>query len=125
MQTAAEHRTAPTWPDAAAYLLAVLFGCLAIYVDDHNDEVQAAVLVLLVGGVALGLLGTRARWIAAIVLGLSIILSHVVAHALHLGTEFAQSAPNAGMLLPLIPALLGTAVGVALRTGARRAIREL
>jgi hypothetical protein len=105
--------------------IVLAFGWLAVYVDGHNDEVQAAVLVLLVGGVALGLTDSRGRWIAAIVLGLSIVLSHAIANLLQIGTEFARSAPNFGMLIALIPALLGTGAGVVLRSMVHRATEQL
>ena len=101
--------------DVLGYVIAIVFGCIAVYVDDHNDEVQAAVVVLLVGGLMIGLVGARQRWIAAAVLGTSILVSHLLASRLRMGSEFAQSAPNAAMFLPLVPAFIGAAVGAGLR----------
>jgi hypothetical protein len=125
MQPSAPVESTAPKRDVISYVIAVVFGCFAVYVDGRNDEVQAAVLVLLVGGVAIGLVGTRRRWIAAVILGLSIVISHPIANVFHLGSDFAQTAPNLGMLIALVPALIGTAVGVAIRSGMHGAIKQL
>jgi hypothetical protein len=121
----AQYERAQRAREVVSYLIAVAFGCFAVYVDGHNDEVQAAVLVLLVGGVAIGLVGARGRWIATAILGLSIVVSHPIANLLQVGSEFARTPPNLGMLIAFIPALIGTAVGVVLRSGVHKAINQL
>ena len=105
--------------------LAVLFGAAAAYVDAHNDEVQAAALVLLVGGFVLGAVLPRGRWVAGILLGLSILAAHVVARLLGLGPETARTPPRIDMLIPLVPSLLGTAVGVGAHYLVRRGVDAL
>ncbi len=108
-------RTPPGWDDASAWIAALAVGGFAVHVDLHNDEVQAAVLVLLVGGGLLGLLAPHRAWRWALVLGLSIILGDYAAPQLHLIAR-APEPINWGSLVALIPAFIGTYVGVAVRS---------
>lgn len=102
------------WLEAAAWVAAVGIGSFAVHVDLHNDEVQAAVLVLLVGGGILGLLAPHRAWRWALVLGLSIVVGDYAAPQLHLIAQ--EPGPiNWGGLLALIPAFVGTYVGVGVR----------
>ena len=102
------------WLEATAWIAAVGFGSFAVHVDLHNDEVQAAVLVLLVGGGILGLLVPHRAWRWALVLGLSIVVGDYAAPHLHLIAREPEPV-NWGGLLALIPAFVGTYVGVGVR----------
>lgn len=95
-------------------LLALGFGAFAVSVDLHNDEVQAAVLVLVVSGFLLGAVWPAGAWQRALVLGLSISIGDYVAVQLHL-VEHGQETFNWGALVALIPAFLGTYAGVGVR----------
>ena len=100
--------------EALAWLAAIAIGAFAVHVDLHNDEVQAAVLVLLVGGGLLGMIVPHRAWRWALILGLSIMVGDYAAPQLHLIAR--QPAPvNWGALVALIPAFIGTYVGVGVR----------
>jgi hypothetical protein len=107
--------TPPGWHDTAAWIAALGFGAFAVHVDLHNDEVQAAVLVLLVGGGLLGLLVPQRAWRWALVLGFSIIVGDYAAPQLHLIARPPEPV-NWGALIALIPAFVGTYVGVGIRS---------
>ncbi len=94
--------------------LAVAVGCFAVSVDLHNDEVQAVVLVLLVGGFILGAIWPGGAWRWALILGLSILIGDNGAPRLGLARGPAQPV-NWGTLIALIPAFIGTYVGVGVR----------
>jgi hypothetical protein len=107
--------TSPSWLEATAWIAAVGFGIFAVHVDLHNDEVQAAVLVLLVGGGLLGMMAPHRAWRWALILGLSIVVGDYAAPQLHLIAR-APEPVNWGALLALIPAFVGTYVGVGVRS---------
>ena len=96
-------------------LIAVLgIGAFAVNVDLHNDEVQAAVLVLGAGGFVIGLMCPRAAWWSALLLGLSIPVGDYFAP--RIGLVNVPPAPfNSGAFLALIPAFIGVYSGVGVR----------
>jgi ABC-type multidrug transport system permease subunit len=96
------------------FVLAVAFGCLAVSVDIHNDEVQAAVLVLLVAGFLVGGIWPVGAWRWALVLGLSIVVGDYAAPQLHLVARDPEPI-NWGALIAIVPAFLGTYLGVGMR----------
>jgi hypothetical protein len=108
-------RTPPGWLDATAWIAAIGFGGFAVHVDLHNDEVQATVLVLLIGGGLVGLLAPHRAWRWALVLGLSIVVGDYAAPQLHLIAR-APEPINWGSLIALIPAFIGTYAGVGVRS---------
>ena len=98
---------------------ALLIGYAGAAIDLHNDEPQAAALVLLVGGFAIGCTWPSTAWCWALVLGVSIAVWDYLAP--RLGLVGVTPAPfNAGALLALIPAFIGVYVGVGIRTIVRR-----
>ena len=95
--------------------IAVGIGCFAVYVDLHNDEVQAAVLILLVGGFVTGAIWPGGAWRWALILGLSIFIGDNAAP--RLGVVGQPVLPmNWGTLIAIIPAFIGTYVGVGVRS---------
>ena len=102
--------------------LAIAISCFAVSVDLHNDEVQAAVLVLLAGGFVLGGLWPQAAWRWALVLGLSIVVGDNAAPRLGLSATPIEPM-NWGTLIALIPAAIGTYVGVGVRALMSAAVR--
>jgi hypothetical protein len=95
--------------------IAIAIACFAVSVDLHNDEVQAAVLVLLVGGFALGAIWPGGAWRWALILGLSIVVGDNAAPRLGLVALPIQPM-NWGTLIAMIPAFIGTYVGVGVRS---------
>lgn len=93
---------------------AVAIGCCAVSVDLHNDEVQAAVLILLLGGFVVGAIWPGAAWRWALVLGLSIFVGDNTAPRLGLVALPVQPM-NWGTLIAIVPAFIGTFVGVGVR----------
>jgi hypothetical protein len=93
---------------------AVAIGCFAVWVDLHNDEVQAAVLVLLVGGFVMGAIWPGGAWRWALVLGLSIFVGDNAAPRLGL-VGLPVKPLNWGTLIAVAPAFIGTYVGVGVR----------
>jgi hypothetical protein len=95
--------------------VAVAIGCFAVAVDLHNDEVQAAVLVLLVGGFTTGVIWPGGAWRWALILGLSILVGDTAAPRLGLVALPVQPV-NWGALVAMIPAFVGTYAGVGVRS---------
>ncbi|MDQ6666291.1 MAG: hypothetical protein M3Z23_18080 [Acidobacteriota bacterium] len=97
-----------------AYLAAVCCAIFAAYADSHNDEVQSAVLVILMGTFALGATFPTHPWRWALIVGLSIAARFAVLRIR------GDAAPfNAGGFVALAPAFIGAYAGALLRrTGA-------
>jgi len=92
-------------------LLAFAGGIFTGWVDFNNDEPQAAVLVILMATVLLGLILPGKAWLWAIVV--AVCLPGVYLLATSLGYQ-PVSAPSPGWyasLLALIPAFIGAYVG--------------
>ena len=106
------------------FVLAVAVGCFAVSVDLHNDEVQAAVLVLLVGGFIIGAIWPDGAWRWALILGLSIVVGDFAAPQLHWVAQDPKPV-NWGALIALIPAFIGTYVGVGARSLLGAAVTDL
>jgi len=96
------------------FACAVAVACFAVSVDLHNDEVQAAALVLVAGGFVIGAIWPDHAWRWALVLGLSIFVGDNAAPRLGLVAVPVQPM-NWGTLIALVPAFLGTYVGAGVR----------
>ena len=96
-----------------AFAAAGALGAFAGYTDLHNDEVQAAVLVLLVATFLPALVHPKGGWIIALLAGSCVPIAHLWARA----TGFALPYPSAlpGTLLAFVPAFLGAYAGVLVR----------
>jgi hypothetical protein len=94
---------------------AVAVGVFAGQVDFHNDEPQAAVLVLLVLGSMLGFARPRHAWRWGIIAALGIPATYLIGRALgHRPVYWPQ--PNiCATLIAIIPALIGAYAGVLVR----------
>ena len=95
-------------------VLAAGIGAFAVSIDLHNTEVQAAALVLVVGGFLLGMIWPDGAWRWAIVLGLSIVVGDTLAMQLHLVARDPQPI-NWTAAVALVPAFIGTYAGVGVR----------
>ena len=99
---------------AVPCLAAIGVGCFAVSVDLHNDEVQAAVLVLLVGGFLIGAIWPAGAWRWALILGVSILVGDNAAP--RLGMSAGPVEPmNWGTVIAMVPAFIGTYLGVGVR----------
>ena len=101
--------------EIVAWFAAMGIAVFAVHVDLHNDEVQATVLVVLVGGGLLGMMAPRRAWRWALLLGISIVAGDYAALQLHLVAR-APEPINWGALIAFIPAFIGTYVGVGVRS---------
>ena len=82
--------------------------------DTHNDEVQAAILVILLSTATLAMIEPRAVWRWGLILGLSIPITYLIVPAFDMTTPFDMEG-YMGTLLALIPAFIGAYGGVFLR----------
>jgi hypothetical protein len=96
------------------YILAVALAMFTGFVDMHNDEVQAALLVILVGSATLAFIEPRAAWRWALILGLSIPVTYLIVPLVDYTTPF-QMDSYWGTFLAFVPAFIGAYGGVFLR----------
>lgn len=119
--SAARERALAVHPGAVlALLLATAFGLLGAYLDFHTDEVQVAVLVLLVGAFVVALLRPAGAWRWALASGLCIYAAYQVGPGLGFIPRYPASPGNSATLLALAPAFMGAYMGVLVRHIARR-----
>lgn len=97
------------------YVLVLLAGAAAGYVDLHNDEVQACLILMLPAGFFAGLLQPRGAWRWALVLGLGVPVAHLVARLVGYRPPYPVRPNDFAVLLALIPAFVATYAGVAAR----------
>jgi len=102
-------------PILSVALCALAVGSLAFYVDLHNDEVQPAALILVVGAGVIGAVWPRWSWAGGLISGLCILGGHVIYRAMG-GTPAFAIEPNAwGALIAVVPATLGALMGAGVR----------
>ena len=107
------------------FTLAIAFGCFAVSVDLHNSEPQAAALVLIVGGVLVGGLWPNHAWRWGLVLGLSIFIGDPIGVQMGITPPWPEQGINWGSLVALVPAFVGTYVGVGVRALAGAAMKSV
>jgi len=96
-------------------LTAILLGLLIGYVDSRADEVQPAIMLILIFTFVLGFLHSRFAWLWAILIGSGIFSSYLIRFAFGM-TPPHPPEPNAfATLIALIPAFIGAYTGVAAR----------
>ena len=98
---------------ALCLVLAAGFGAWAGYVDLHNDDVQASVLIALGSTFLLGLLFPREAWSTALVVGACIPIAHLYAAATRMPLPYEVSLP--WTVLAFIPSFMGAAAGMLVR----------
>jgi hypothetical protein len=104
-------RSLPLWLVIA---LSIAAAALIGWFDQHAEEVQGTVLLLLIVAAALAFAAPRYAWIAVLILGISPQGAAVVSHLLGIPPRFPMS-PSYGGLLALIPAGLGAGIGAVVR----------
>jgi hypothetical protein len=96
--------------------LALLAGSFASWVDWHNREVQATVLVIILATLALGAGRPRQAWLSALIVGGAIPCSYLLGPVMGFH-PLEMPQPNIwGSFIAFIPAAGGAAVGAACRT---------
>lgn len=110
------HSRVPARPVGLAATIAVL-----VWLDRSPSDVanQAALLLLLVGGLGIGILGRRRWWVAALALGASIAVARTAYLLLGVDLHDPQAphtvAQIATLLVLVIPALATAGLGRLLR----------
>lgn len=110
-------RALRTWRTAWPWLFWALWGAWLADSDLRNDEVQPAVLLLLVGGAVLGAARPRRWWAWGLALAAWVPAEPLWARLR--GLPYLWPA-NPGPLLAFIPGLAGAALGLALSRGMKR-----
>src|SRR4051812_33210678 len=103
-------RRIPTPPFWLIMLPTVVLSATIGWLDYHASEVQGTVLVLAVVSGILAFIAPRHAVHIAIVMGLSVSGTYVVARSLGIPPTYPVTAPLS-TLLALIPAALGAACG--------------
>jgi hypothetical protein len=102
-------------------ILAFGGGIFAGWVDFNNDEVQAAVLVILVVTFLLGMILPRRAWLWAILVALCLPGVYLFAHRLGYQPVSPPSPGWYASLIALIPAFIGVYAGALARLAINRA----
>lgn len=105
------------WSIAWPWLFWMLWGVSLAVLDLRNDEVQPAVLMILVGAAVLGFARPRFWWAWALGLAAWIPAEIVLSPLLRIPPAYPFNA--GGFFLPPIPALIGAACGAGLRRAKR------
>ena len=105
------------WKLAWPWLFWAACGVWLAVLDMRNDEVQPAVLVLILGAAVLGFARPRAWWLWSLALAAWIPAEPLVNGALRLG--LSPHVNPGTWLLPPIPALVGGLVGWGIARGVR------
>lgn len=95
--------------------LAFAGGIFAGWVDFNNDEVQAAVLVILVVTFLLGMLVPKRAWLWAIIVALCLPVVYLLARGLGYQPVSPPSPGWYASLIALIPAFIGAYSGALAR----------
>ncbi len=105
----------PEWKTAWPWLFWVLWGVWLAVSDLRDDDVQPAVLRLLLGAAILGYARPKRWWLWSLALAAWVPAEPLVAAALRLTL---QTHDNPGVwLLPMLPALVGGLLGRSIARG--------
>ena len=102
-------------PVVSVLLGAVVVGSLAFYVDLHNDEVQPAALILLVGSGLIGAAWPKWSWLAGLISGVCITVGHFAYRAAGGAPPFPIEPNPFAALVAIIPATIGALIGAGAR----------
>jgi len=96
-------------------LSALVVGAFAFYVDVHNDEVQPAALILVLGAGTIGAIWPKWSWVGGLVSGVCILLGHLAWRASGQPTPFPLHPNVFAALIAVIPAMVGALTGAGAR----------
>jgi len=108
-------RTAAAERHVGLAIVAALIGGFAGLVDLDSQEVQASVLVVGAGAFALAAVRPACAWRSALLVGIAIPVTHLVARAAGAAPPWATSTTPLEACLALIPAGLGAMFGLGVR----------
>jgi hypothetical protein len=103
---------------ALLLLVGIADGLFAAYVDYHNDEVQAPVLVILVCTCLLGLIRPKGAWKWALAVGLGVPACHIGGRWLGYAGPYPVKPNDYASIIALIPAFIGSYFGALMRVAA-------
>jgi NO-binding membrane sensor protein with MHYT domain len=98
---------------AVPFILAILLGAIAGYVDLQEEEVQMPALLIISFAFFLGFARPRTAWAWGLVIGLSIPAAHLIARMIGYKPPYPVSLPTT--FLPVAFALAGAYAGVAMK----------
>src|SRR5689334_6252199 len=101
-------------PAAVVLGLALVLGLFAGWVDLHNDEVQAAVLVIVVSAGLLGMWAPRLALITGVIVGLGVPIAHLCARVVGYQLPYPMGH-YAESFIALIPGVLAAGIGAGVR----------
>ncbi len=105
----------PDWKTAWPWLFWALWGAWLAVSDLRSDDLQAAILRLVVGAAILGYARPRHWWLWSLALAVWVPAEPLLAALLRISPRFE---PNAGVwLLPPLPSLVGGALGRGIASG--------
>ncbi len=96
-------------------LLTVAFGIIISYIDLHNDDVQPAVMLLLIFSFILGYKDPPRAWLYSILLALSIISGYLFSKQIGMVPKGPPPDNILWTFLALIPAFAGGYAGVLMK----------
>lgn len=100
-------------------LFFLLMGCcdglFAAYVDFHNNEVQATVLVLLVCSFVIGAIRPKGAWRWALAVGLGVPLCHIFGKWFGLNSQYPVKPNDMASFIAVVPAFIGSYFGAFVR----------
>ncbi len=104
-------------------LLALLLSVATGYLNTHTDEVLVVLPWVLLATSVFGVAAPRGVWHGALLIGLAVPASQIVAVLLHLHVPYPNTPRDIGdSCVTLIPALIGVAAGAALRWSVRHSV---
>ena len=103
----------PARRDATIVGLAVASAGAIGTLDFHASEVQPAVALLLLSSAALAYAAPARGWVVALILGVSVQATHLIADALGIAQRYPMQ-PRWSGLLALVPSTIGAVVGAAI-----------
>ncbi len=92
-------------------LISIGIGLFAGYVDFRNDEPQAAVIVIGVGGIIIGFLQPKKAWLWAIIIALGLPAAYLIGAALGYTPHDWPQPGLYATLLTLIPSFIANYCG--------------
>src|SRR5215211_1794150 len=102
-----------TMKHAVPFILAILLGAIAGYIDLHEEEVQVPALLVISFAFFLGFARPRTAWAWGLLIGLSIPAAHLIARMIGYRPPYPVRLPATFMAVGF--ALAGAYAGVAMK----------
>jgi len=89
----------------------VSFGAIIGWIDLRASEVQPVVLLMLISTALLGFAQPQRAWLAALIIGGSILAAHLIGPSVGLNPPYEVKPNVLVTLIALIPAFIGAYIG--------------